>query len=84
MQIKRTNRGFELVEFTDAYGLHCSLQQSSLAEFEPPGSSAIWLGPEESRMHLKLEQVKELNALLSNWIETCSFEENKYLRQRKD
>lgn len=34
-----TNRGFGLVEFEDAYGLKCSLQESSA--WEPH----IWLGP---------------------------------------
>lgn len=37
--VENTQRGFEIVEFTDRYGAACSLQQSSLAD-EP----AIWLG----------------------------------------
>ena len=41
---KKTQRGFQVVEFSDYNGAECSLQQSSLAIFNPPGSSAIWLG----------------------------------------
>lgn len=36
---RQTERGFNIVEFTDRYGLPCSLQESSLA-----GEDAIWLG----------------------------------------
>jgi hypothetical protein len=36
---RETNRGFQMIEFDDYYGQHCSLQMSSLAE--PP---CIWLG----------------------------------------
>jgi len=41
---KHTARGFALVEFLDAYGVKCSIQASSLAKYEQPGTSAIWLG----------------------------------------
>lgn len=47
-KIKRTNRGFELIEFHDYYGAKCSLQQSSLAIYEKPGASAIWLGVDDA------------------------------------
>jgi hypothetical protein len=47
MKIKRTSRGFQLIEFTDIYGTKCSLQQSSLAKYVQPGSSAVWLGPDD-------------------------------------
>jgi hypothetical protein len=33
-----------MVEFEDSYGQKCSLQASSLAINEQPGTSAIWLG----------------------------------------
>lgn len=39
MKEDKTNRGFDLVEFTDRYGAECSLQKSSLAT-----EDAIWLG----------------------------------------
>jgi hypothetical protein len=42
--IKHTSRGFEQVEFKDRYDAKCSLQASSLAEYEKPGTSAVWLG----------------------------------------
>lgn len=68
-----TNRGFELIEFRDRYGKLCQLQQSSLADFEPPGSSAVWLGLDDERMHLDLEQVRWLIAELQHWTETGRF-----------
>lgn len=41
--VENTERGFERLEFTDRYGVKCSLQQSSLATEE-----AIWLGCNEA------------------------------------
>lgn len=38
-KVEHTARGFERLEFTDRYGVRCSLQQSSLAT-----ERAIWLG----------------------------------------
>lgn len=45
----KTNRGFQIIEFKDRYGVKCQLQQSSLADFEPPGSSAVWLGVADAK-----------------------------------
>lgn len=39
-----TQRGFQTIEFKDRYDAACSLQQSSLADYTQPGSSAVWLG----------------------------------------
>lgn len=39
MNVIRTARGFERIDFRDQYGIECSLQQSSLAS--PP---CVWLG----------------------------------------
>lgn len=39
MKIEKTERGFALAEFTDRYGVKCSLQKSSLAT-----EDAIWFG----------------------------------------
>lgn len=44
-----THRGFQKIEFRDAYGIQCSLQQSSAIDSLPrselkPGSSFVWLG----------------------------------------
>lgn len=47
--VGRTQRGFEIIEFTDRYGEKCSLQASSLAEYEKPGTSAVWLGVADAR-----------------------------------
>lgn len=48
---RKTNRGFEIVEFADRYGESCSLQQSSaIGDYKDslsrPGSSCVWLGVE--------------------------------------
>ena len=85
-KLRKTERGFERIEFKDLYGNECSLQQSSLADFEPPGTSAVWLGCEHetfhhidhqpigARMHLDFDQVKRLIPLLQKWVDTGSFE----------
>lgn len=73
MRIKKTNRGFELIEFQDYNGEACSLQQSSLAIYVKPGTSAIWLGTEPNRMHLTEKQLLKLLPHLKSWAETGSF-----------
>lgn len=84
-----TERQFELILFEDRYRTPCSLQQSSLADFNPPGSSAVWLGVDrqdgthdgvfdeanQTRMHLDLKQVKALIAVLEMWVQTGKFAE---------
>lgn len=47
-RVKRTQRGFETVEFKDHYGHKCSVQQSSLAIYQKPGTSALWIGPDDA------------------------------------
>ena len=42
LQVVRTERGFASAEFTDLYGVKCSVQKSSLATEE-----AIWIGANE-------------------------------------
>lgn len=83
--VERTSRGFELIEFKDHYGEKCSLQASSLAEYEKPGTSAVWLGCNEAkkhfatgetlsqRMHLNREQVAALIAHLQSWLDDDTF-----------
>ena len=39
MKKEHTQRGFGIIEFTDRYGIDCSLQKSSLAT-----EDAIWFG----------------------------------------
>jgi hypothetical protein len=46
-KVTKTARGFKQVEFTDRYGVPCSLQASSLAEYSKPGTSAVWLGTDD-------------------------------------
>lgn len=87
--VTETGRGFQIIEFRDRYDTPCTLQQSILADFNPPGSSAVWLGVDrqdgqhdgmfdaanQTRMHLDLKQVKQLIAVLEMWVETGSFYE---------
>lgn len=70
-----TGRGFEIITFQDRYSAPCSLQQSSLAEYEIPGTSAVWLGVEgdKSRMHLDRTQVEALIAHLRQWLDNDTF-----------
>lgn len=82
--LDHTSRGFELIEFKDRYGEKCTLQMSSLADYEQPGTSAVWLGPDQVKvhlgeqllphMHLDREQVKALIAHLSAWLDNGSFQ----------
>jgi hypothetical protein len=73
MQVELTPRGFEIIRFKDHYDFDCSLQQSSLAEFEQPGSSAVWFGVGDNRMHLGVELLRQLIPHLQQWLETGSF-----------
>ena len=87
--VEFTSREFRMIRFKDRYNTPCSLQQSSIADYEPPGSSAVWLGvdkqaPEhdgifdaanQTRMHLDLKQVKALIAVLEMWVATGEFAE---------
>jgi len=74
--VEFTERGFEIIRFNDSYDQGCSLQQSSLAEYEQPGTSAVWLGIGGlHRMHLKPDQVQELIEVLVQWLNTGSFQE---------
>ena len=53
MQVTKTSRGFERVDFADANGQACSLQQSSAIDtsepysIDRPGTSMLWLGVDE-------------------------------------
>jgi hypothetical protein len=88
--VKLTERKFQYIEFKDRYGTPCSLQQSSIADYIKPGSSAIWLGIDRqtdvrdgvfdaanmTRMHLDLEQVKSLIVALKKWVNDGVFEDS--------
>ena len=75
MKIEKTERGFELIKFKDIYGSECSLQQSSIALYERPGTGAIWFGTEDNRMHINLELLEALMPYLENWLKNGSFNE---------
>lgn len=74
INVTKTNRGFDLLEFRDHYDAECSLQKSSLAT-----DDAIWFGPNNpnpdcfhmtTRMHLTRDQVKMLLPFLHRFVET--------------
>ena len=89
--VTKTTRQFQIIMFKDRYDTPCSLQQSSIADYEPPGSTAVWLGVDrqvlphdgvfdaanQTRMHIDLKQAKALVAVLEQWIETGSFVDTK-------
>jgi hypothetical protein len=72
--VERTERGFEIIRFKDDYQEPCSLQASSVARHEKPGTSAVWLGPESNRMHLDRAQVQLLINHLRTWLRSDSFD----------
>ena len=83
-KVQKTGRGFELIEFSDYNNEPCSLQQSSAAIYVKPGTGAVWLGCKNNtqphlgstsspRMHLHRNQVKQLVASLTRWLEKGSF-----------
>jgi len=73
MNNRKTERGFDISEFTDRYGQKCSLQKSSLA-FE----DCVWLGVSvdmkgekvNNRMHLTQDMVKDLLPVLEVFANT--------------
>lgn len=73
MEVKKTERGFEIIHFKDFNGKECSLQQSSLALYNKPGCSAIWFGRGDERMHINLALMKMLLPYLQNWVKDGSF-----------
>jgi hypothetical protein len=83
-QVRLNAAQFEVIGFADFYGRACQLEQDSLADFTPAGSSALWLGRldpggnsrQDTLMLLKLDQVKALIATLEMWVDRCSFDEN--------
>ena len=83
-KVRRTERGFEIISFKDCYENDCSLQQSSLADYDTPGTSAVWLGIGLNRMHLDLEQVKGLVIVLSRWVKYGSFDKENSLPEFVD
>lgn len=64
-----TSRGFKAVEFVDAYGHACSLQQSSaIGDYDDaiynPGSSFVWLGVDDCKPQVLKSRAKALGLTL--------------------
>ena len=57
---RRSGRGFPLVEFKDYYGAPCSIQASSLAIYQQPGTSAIWLGVDDAEPKVMASQAESV------------------------
>jgi len=76
MKVEMTGRGFEGIEFQDCFSEQCSLQQSSVVGDigRKAGTTAIWLGVNEHRMHLDRGQVADLVGHLQAWLATGSFQ----------
>jgi len=55
MEIKKTARGFSISQFTDRYGVKCSLQKSSLAT-----EDAIWFGVDDANPKIMASDAKKL------------------------
>jgi hypothetical protein len=80
--LKKTSRGFEVVEFTDSNGRQCILQQSSAigdsdGAMDHPGTSYLWLGIQDAEapsIHLNREQVKGLIGRLQHWLADGGFD----------
>lgn len=53
MDIKKTNRGFDVAAFRDRYDAPCSLQKSSLAS-----EDAIWLGVDDANPQLLASEAR--------------------------
>lgn len=65
VEFRKTERGFDLYEFTDLYGQTSSLQKSSLAT-----ENAIWFGIDGARMHLTSEMVEQMLPFLMRFAYT--------------
>lgn len=65
-RVKKTNRGFEIMEFTDLYQCPCSLQQSSLAN-----GQCLWLGTSDAQpkvMAVKAGSVGVQTTETTGWV----------------
>lgn len=76
--IERTARGFQFVGLRDANGVYFTLQQSSAIDdtdrgMGNPGSSFVWLGSNDSRIHLHRTHVRKLVGVLQRWLDHGAF-----------
>lgn len=68
--VDHTARGFEVIEFSDSYGEKCELQASSMAEYEEPGTSAVWLGLADARPMVLASDAAKVGVITD---ETCGW-----------
>jgi hypothetical protein len=66
-----TNRGFPIIKFNDVYDKQCTIQLSSLAE-----SPHIWIGQGDQRMHLNINQTKEIIKILQRFVDIGTIDEH--------
>ena len=70
-----SHRGFQLLTWRDRHQNNCELQQSSMAHYEKPGSSCVWLGIGGiDRMHLTVGRARWLSRQLAYWAEHGVFD----------
>ena len=64
-ELETTGRGFEIVKLIDAYGIECSVQQSSASAdtedaYDRPGSSYLWVGVDDPEPKVMRSQASEV------------------------
>ena len=70
MKIEKTEYGCQFIDL----GKGGILQQSRFGGIDDrPGSSHVWLGKKDHRMHLSISRVRELVKHLTNWLEKGEF-----------
>lgn len=57
---KKTTRGFSIIKFKDYYDVPCSIQASSLAIYQQPGTSALWIGVDDPQPKIMASQAAGL------------------------
>lgn len=71
-KVSKTPRGFKKVDFKDRSGIPCSLQESSLAVYQKPGTSAVWLGvddPQPKCLHGDAAGLGVTTDATSGWVD---------------
>jgi hypothetical protein len=72
-EYRKTDRGFDVLTWRDFNNTPCELQQSSLAHYQQPGASCVWLGTSKERMHLTVGRARWLARQLAHWAEHGTF-----------
>lgn len=63
MKFTEAENGFPMYEFVDTYNRYCSVELSTLAD-----DRCIWIGREQHRMHLNVNDVKALLPVLQRFV----------------